>query len=183
VREPRRIFKGRQVSPRFGGSGLGIACAVIAALFLGFGLPSNLFGSAPADRPITAEPTQIRVFDGETLGLGDRIIRLSGIAAPARGEACGGDASRADCGAAAAAALARLIHGQNITCRIEGHDGFRRGLGRCTADGRDVNAAMVESGYALASVSVLRPLEVAARDGRQGLWADASQMPADWRRR
>jgi endonuclease YncB( thermonuclease family) len=46
-----------------------------------------------------------------------------------------------------------------------------------------VNAAMVESGYALASVSVLRPLEVAARDGRQGLWADASQMPADWRRR
>lgn len=183
MREPRRIFKGRQISPRFGGSGLGIACAVIAALFLGFGLPSNLFGSAPADRPITADPAQIRVFDGETLGLGDRIIRLSGIAAPARGEACGGDVSRADCGAAAAAALARLVHGQTITCRIEGHDGFRRGLGRCTAGGRDVNAAMVESGYALASVSVLRPLEVAARDGRQGLWADASQMPADWRRR
>ncbi len=183
MREPRRIFKGRQISPRFGGSGLGVACAVIAALFLGFGLPSNLFGSAPADRPITAEAAQIRVFDGETLGLGDRIIRLSGIAAPARGEACGGDASRADCGAAAAAALARLVQGQNITCRIEGHDGFRRGLGRCIAGGRDLNAAMVESGYALASVSVLRPLEVAARDGRQGLWADAGQMPTDWRRR
>ena len=183
MREPRRIFKGRQVSPRFGGSGLGVACALIAALFLGFGLPSNLFGSAPADRPITAEPAQIRVFDGETLGLGDRIIRLSGIAAPARGEACGVDTSRADCGAAAAAALARMVQGKNITCRIEGHDGFRRGLGRCTAGGRDVNAAMVEWGYALASVSVLRPLEVAARDGRQGLWADTSQMPADWRRR
>ena len=76
-----------------------------------------------------------------------------------------------------------LVHDQNITCRIEGHDGFRRGLGRCIVGGRDVNAAMVESGYALASVSVLRPLEVAARDGRRGLWADASQMPADWRRR
>ncbi|MCA3366600.1 MAG: thermonuclease family protein [Roseomonas sp.] len=183
MREPRRIFKGRQFGPRFGGSGLGLACAVVAALFLGFGLPSNLFGSAPADRPVTAEPLQIRVFDGETLGLGDRIIRLSGIAAPSRGEACGGDTSSADCGAAAAAALARLVHGQAITCRIEGHDGFRRGLGRCIAGGRDVNAAMVESGFALASASVLRPLEVAARNGRQGLWADASQIPAEWRRR
>ena len=66
---------------------------------------------------------------------------------------------------------------------MEGHDGFRRGLGRCSAGGRDVNAAMVETGFALASASVLRPLEVAARDGRQGLWADVSVMPADWRRR
>ena len=182
MREPRRIFKGRQFGPRFGGSGLGVACAVVAVLVLGFGLPSNLFGSAPADRPITAEAAQIRVFDGETLGLGDRIIRLSGIAAPTRGEACG-DAARGDCGAAAAAALAGLVHGQAVTCRIEGHDGFRRGLARCIAGGRDVNAAMVETGFALASVPVLRPLEVAARDGRQGLWADASLMPADWRRR
>ena len=183
MREPRRIFKGRQFSPRFGGSGLGVACAVVAALVLGFGLPSNLFGSAPADRPITAEAAQIRVFDGETLGLGDRIIRLSGIAAPARGEACGSDAARADCGAVAAARLAALLQGQDVTCRIEGYDGFRRGLGRCIAGGRDVNAAMVEQGFALASLSVLRPLEVAARDGRQGLWADASLMPAEWRRR
>lgn len=183
MREPRRIFKGRQFGPRFGGSGLGIACAVLAALVLGFGLPSNLFGSAPADRPITAEAAQIRVFDGETLGLGDRIIRLSGIAAPARGEACGADAARRDCGAAAAAILAGLVHGQDVTCRIEGYDAFRRGLGRCIAGGRDVNAAMVEQGFALASLSVLRPLEVAARDGRQGLWADASLMPAEWRRR
>jgi len=88
-----------------------------------------------------------------------------------------------DCGAAAAARLAALLHGQDVTCRIEGHDGFRRGLGRCIAGGRDINAAMVEQGFALASISVLRPLETAARNGRQGLWADASQMPADWRRR
>ena len=169
--------------PRLGGSGLGVGFAIVAALFLGFGLPSNLFGSAPADRPIKAEAGEIRVFDGETLGLGDRIIRLSGIAAPARGETCGGDAARRDCGAAAAAVLAALLQGHDVTCRIEGHDGFRRGLGRCIAGGRDVNAAMVEAGFALASASVLRPLEVAARDARQGLWADASAMPAEWRRR
>ena len=156
---------------------------MFAALFLGFGLPSNLFGSAPADRTVIAEAAQIRVFDGETLGLGDRIIRLSGIAAPARGEACGSDATLADCGAAAAARLAALLQGQDVSCRIEGHDGFRRGLARCIAGGRDINAAMVEQGFALASISVLRPLEVAARDGRQGLWADARLMPAEWRRR
>jgi endonuclease YncB( thermonuclease family) len=56
-------------------------------------------------------------------------------------------------------------------------------LARCIAGGRDLNAAMVEQGFALASVSVLRPLEVAARDGRLGLWADTNLMPADWRRR
>jgi endonuclease YncB( thermonuclease family) len=42
---------------------------------------------------------------------------------------------------------------------------------------------MVETGYALASASVLRPLEIAARDARQGLWADLGQLPAEWRRR
>jgi endonuclease YncB( thermonuclease family) len=79
--------------------------------------------------------------------------------------------------------LAGLVQGQDVTCRIEGYDGFRRGLGRCIAGGRDVNAAMVEQGFALASLSVLRPLEMAARDGRHGLWADASLMPTEWRRR
>jgi len=29
-----------------------VSCALIAAVALGFGLPSNLFGSAPADRPV-----------------------------------------------------------------------------------------------------------------------------------
>lgn len=183
VREPRRIFKGRYSNPRLGGSGLLGACLILSAFFLGFGLPSNLFGSAPSERSVAAPAAEIRVFDGETLGLGDRIIRLSGIAAPARGEHCGSEPEQHDCGATATAKLAALLLGQDVECRIEGYDGFRRGLGRCIAGGRDINAAMVETGFALASGAGLRPLEAAARDGRQGLWIDATAMPADWRRR
>lgn len=183
MRDPRRIFKGRKTGPRLGGSGLVLSCAFAAAAVLAVGLPSNLFGSAPADRPIDAQPEQVRIFDGETLGLGDRVLRLSGLAAPSRGTVCGAGMAQRDCGEAAAAELARLLAGQTISCRIEGYDSFRRGLARCSAGGRDINAAMVEAGYATASSSTLRAVEAVARDARQGLWADATNLPANWRQR
>ena len=166
------------------GAAVLLSAAVATPLILAVALPSNLFGSAPSDRHWQAQPHDIRIVDGETLGLGDRVVRLAGIAAPARGEACQGRAGDAyDCGGAAAAALTRLVSGRPVTCRIVGRDGFGRGLGECEAAGTDLGRTLVGSGYAVATAAPLRAAQDAARAGAQGLWASPAGAPASWRNR
>jgi endonuclease YncB( thermonuclease family) len=63
-------------------------------------------------------------------------------------------------------------------------DRYGRLLGRCRAGDVDLNAAMVESGHALAFrryTSRLVPQEDAAREARRGMWAGEFQAPWDFR--
>lgn len=160
-------------------------CAVIATpVFLGLVLPTSLFGSASRDHVWHAPAAGVRIVDGETLGFGDRVVRLAGINAPARGVSCHsarGDAF--DCGAAAAAALARLVAGRDMSCRIVGNDDFGRGLGECDAAGTAVNSAMVREGFALSRGTDLDAEEHAARREARGLWAHGAGSPPGWRTR
>lgn len=153
-------------------------------LVIALGLPSNLFGSAPADRQWQADAPDIRIVDGETLTLGDRVVRLSGMAAPMRGEQCRRpDGAPFDCGGAAAAALTRLTAGRAISCRIVGRDGFGRGIGQCEANGTDLARTLVGDGFAVATGTALRTAEVSARQAERGLWAHRPGAPQDWRGR
>lgn len=164
------------------GAALLLTLAIATPVVLAVALPSNLFGSAPSDRQWQAESAAIRIVDGETIGLGDKMVRLAGIAAPARGDACRSAAGEAfDCGAAATAALTRLLAGKDVSCRIVGRDGFGRGLGQCSANGADINRALVRGGFAVASSSALRGYETTARQNAQGLWAHGAGAPATWR--
>ena len=182
--ERRRIFKGRRSRPRFGGAALLLSAAVAAPIVLGVALPSSLFGSAPTDRNWRADADAIRIVDGETIGLGERIVRLDGIAAPARGEACRSPSGETfDCGGASAAALTRLVAGRPVACRIVGQDGFGRGLGQCDAGGADLNRALVGGGFAIATSAALRGQETMARQSAQGLWANGAGAPTAWRTR
>lgn len=133
--------------------------------------PGDLLGSAPRSHEWRALPADVAVLDGETLRMGERIIRLHGLSVPPRGQACG---AVADCGAAAAAELARLVRDRPLECRIYGRDGFGRGLGACRADGVDVNAALVGAGWARVEGSgmpALALIETAARGDARGMWA------------
>lgn len=182
--ERRRIFKGRRSRPRLRGAALLLSAVVAVPLLIALGLPTNLFGSAPADRQWDAEAADIRIVDGETLALGDRVVRLAGMAAPMRGEACRrADGATFDCGGAAAAALMRLISGRPVTCRITGRDAFGRGIGQCEANGTDLGRALVGGGFAVATGSAMRHAEATARQGGSGLWANRSGTPQDWRGR
>ena len=182
--ERRRIFKGRRARPRFGRAALLLTAAIATPVVLGVALPSNLFGSAPSDRSWRAEAPAIRIVDGETIGLGERIVRLDGVAAPARGDACRSPTGESfDCGGAAAAALTRLVAGQAVNCRIVGQDSFGRGLGQCQAAGADLNRALVGGGFAVATSNALRSQEAMARQAGQGLWANGAGAPAAWRAR
>ena len=153
-------------------------------MLIGLGGPTQLFGNSPVEQDWAATPTEVRVVDGGTLRISDRIVRLRGLDAPARGEACRDAGGREfDCGAGSAEALARLVAGRGVACRVRGRDRFGRGLGRCEvagAAGPELNGALVSAGWARAEDSELRPLEEAARAGGRGLWAAGGRAPQGW---
>ena len=182
--ERRRIFSGRKRGPRIGRAAIAVTAVIATPVLFAVALPTSLFGSATPDHVWRAPASSVRIVDGETIGLGDRVVRLAGIDAPARGDACRsarGDAF--DCGAAAAAALARLVVGRDLSCRIVGNDDFGRGLGECDAAGAEVNSAMVRDGFALSRSSALGAEEFAARREARGLWAHGAGSPPGWRAR
>jgi len=127
----------------------------------------------------------LRVIDGDTLELDGRRIRLHGIDAPERAQKCGGRAiPRWDCGRAATEALARLAR-PPVTCSQVGRDRYGRSIAICRSAGRELSAAMVAQGWALAYRRYSRAhidAEDTARRARRGLWRGAFVAPHDWRR-
>ncbi len=151
----------------------GLVGATLGAAVMLLALPSDLFGRVPPlDGTVRAAPEQVAVVDGETLLLRKTVIRLQGVDAPARGQGCG--AAMGDCGAAAAAALAQLVRGHDVSCRLDGRDAQGLAQGTCEAAGMQLNRAQVAAGWARASgiVPDYGADEAAARGAGRGLWAD-----------
>ncbi|MDE2197661.1 MAG: thermonuclease family protein [Rhodospirillales bacterium] len=188
IRPPRRIFRSRsgrhsarllagRVRPALLAGALGAACIGVVMMLA---MPSELFGRVPRlGGTLTAASPEVAVVDGQTLVLHRTVVRLAGIAAPSRGTQCrlpglAGSAATQDCGAAAAAALASLVRGHDIACRLDGRDGEGFARGRCEADGTGLNRTLVEQGWARARGAGLAPAEREARAAKRGLWRGGS---------
>jgi endonuclease YncB( thermonuclease family) len=129
--------------------------------------PASLHLSAPADH--------LAVLDGDTLRVGDKVVRLAGIVAPARGSVCHGTGLvDMDCGSAAANVLASLVRGSAVDCAIGGHDGQGRPVGYCVAGGTRLNETLVLEGWARAQTEELRETESAAHAAGRGIWRTSS---------
>jgi endonuclease YncB( thermonuclease family) len=179
---PRRIFRPSSLPlprPRvsrpllLGGLGLGAIVAVLSLVPV-----RDMFGRTPPPpvAHLSADPTQIAVVDGATLRLRDVVVRLFGLEAPARGEACrGADGTGFDCGAAATNALNDMVRSRPVDCQIAGRDAMGHALGTCSASGRDLNRAIVAAGWARVDSDApdLVAEEGEARSQRRGLWASA----------
>jgi endonuclease YncB( thermonuclease family) len=146
----------------------GIVGAAGGAALVMVGLSADLFGRVPpGPDEITASANQVLVIDGETLRLAGVVVRLSDLTVPARGEAC---AAGPDCGGQASAALAHLVQNRDVACRIAAHDLRGRPTARCQAGGRDINAALVEIGWARTEAPDLNAMQNDARAHRRGIW-------------
>lgn len=74
---------------------------------------------------------------------------------------------------AAANVLHRLVGTHKVRCVLSGRDKYRRLLSICYAAGRDLNAAMIESGNAIAYhyfSERYAPQEMRAQSGHAGIW-------------
>lgn len=182
----RKLYQPARSPRRWGRAFVVGATALAGGAFLAMGLPSDLMGSAPRSQDWATPNAQIRIVDGDTLRLGDRMLRLYGVEAPQRGQFCTNPQGQLyDCGTAAAAELARLVGEKPLDCRVHGRDRFGRALGACRAGELDLNAAMITAGWALAdggAMPALAPMETAARQAQRGLWAGGFEPPAHWRR-
>jgi micrococcal nuclease len=105
-------------------------------------------------------------------------VRLEGIDAPESGQSFGRKAKEA---------LAKIVAGKTVTVRKTGTDKYDRTLGIVIVGDIDVNAKLVEDGWAwhfkkFNSDERLAKLEEAARKARRGLWDDEAPLaPWDYR--
>ncbi len=144
------------------------------------------------------------VTDGDTIVIGGTRIRLDGLDAPERRQACLDANERSyPCGGQAANALDTLIARRTVACRSEGTDRYDRMLGTCwvaaelpkgtgtrgtvpaTRNDDSLNERMVAAGWALAyrrySTAYVSTERRAQADGR-GIWQGAHTPPWDYRR-
>ncbi|WP_161781973.1 thermonuclease family protein [Nitratireductor basaltis] len=122
-----------------------------------------------------------RVADGDSLVLGGERLRLKGVDAPEIGQGCEMGGQTYDCGRKARQALQKLVGSAALACKGWERDRYDRLLVRCTADGRDINAQLVEAGWAVAYGDYERE-ERRARAERRGIWAGEFDEPSEWRR-
>lgn len=126
-------------------------------------------------------PAQTVVTDGDTIKLDGVRWRLWGIDAPEAKQAC---ADGWPAGVEATNAMRRLIEGRAVACEFRGHDRYKRSIGLCRADGRDLGAAMVELGMAWAFTrysSDYVAQERTAIGARLGVHAHDCEKAWDWR--
>ena len=159
------------------GAWLGPRDLVLAALALG-----ALIGAAAYLQRPDQLSGRARVVDGDTLAIGDRVVRLSGIDAPEMAQLCGAPAASYKCGERARDALRALAHGHEVSCRVTGRDKYRRSLASCWSEGRDMGALLVRRGFAVGYRRSYEAEEREARRAAAGLWAGPFERPADWRR-
>ena len=142
------------------------------------------FGSQAQEAPVL-DGVVVGVTDGDTVDVrldsGMVRVRLHAIDAPERGQAHG---------QAAKTVLSGLVFGKAVQVDPFEQDRYDRLVARLWLGDLEVNAEMIERGYAwvyrrYADDPAYCALEKAARDLRRGLWTPQPPViaPWEWRRR
>jgi len=128
---------------------------------------------------------ETRVIDGDTIEYKGISYRLHGIDAPEAGQKCnklsGGTWA---CGKAAIAAIEALVLNARIECDHRGSDDYDRTIAVCSANGKEINAALVRNGMAWAFTKFsdgYAEFENAARLEGRGIWQAPTQTAWDFR--
>ena len=90
------------------------------------------------------------------------------------------------CGVLAKQALERLVKGQDVTCKGDTRDRYKRLIAVCYVGQLNINEQMVADGWALAyrrySTDYVRA-ETLAKSRREGMWRTEFVPPWKWRKR
>ncbi|MGI9407686.1 MAG: thermonuclease family protein [Hyphomicrobiaceae bacterium] len=123
-----------------------------------------------------------RVIDGDSLRIGGEELRLVGIDAPEGRQTCRRDGADWACGLASRDALRDLLKQRPVACDVEGVDKYDRLLAVCHIGEKDVNAWMVQNGWAVSYGRYGRDERMASQ-ARKGIWASEFEEPRVWRDR
>lgn len=124
------------------------------------------------------------VIDADTLEIHNTRIRLHGIDAPESKQYCTIDDKSYRCGQRAALALDALIANSTLRCKGNKKDRYKRLIAVCYLKDKDINAWLVENGWAFAYRKYSKDYvaqEDAAKSKKVGIWAGEFVMPWDYR--
>ena len=126
------------------------------------------------------------VIDGDTIMIAGERIRLHGIDAPEIKQTCKTRKGKELlCGQFAKQALEQLVRGQDVTCKGDTRDRYKRLIAVCYVGSFDINEQMVADGWAMAyrkySQDYVRT-ENFARARRKKMWRTEFVPPWEWRR-
>jgi endonuclease YncB( thermonuclease family) len=133
------------------------------------------------------EGRKLVVMDGDSFAIGVERFRLKGIDAPELHQTCT-DAQGQDwaCGAAARAALVKLLSEPRLSCESEVADRYHRALATCnTIRSTDIAADQVREGMAISDdfyeIRNYGEEEDVASQAKRGIWAGTFTLPSIWR--
>jgi endonuclease YncB( thermonuclease family) len=125
-----------------------------------------------------------RIIDGDTVEVAEQRIRLHGIDAPEMKQTCTKGDKKYFCGQKATAVLKEMVAGREMNCQGKDVDRYGRIVAVCFIGETDINASMVEQGWALAyrrySLDYMDE-EARAKASRAGMWAGEFMNPWEWR--
>ncbi len=176
------------ISPGVGFVVVGAAVLLAGVAWMASGGKTSL-ASLSSQLPLVggAKPLQGRAeaIGGDLVRVAGTTVRLTGIEAPERQQSCGVGSRRYRCGAAAHAALGKLVNGRTLACTISGSDNAGLALATCTRGELDINGELVRQGHVFAGTGLFASysgLEREARDAKAGIWAAGDvERPAEFR--
>ena len=126
-----------------------------------------------------------RVIDGDSLRIAGQEIRLHAVDAPEGPQQCERSGKAWPCGRESADTLRALTSGRAVTCKGITYDRYQRLVAKCTVDGLDLGAEMVDRGMAVAFERYSQDYVTNHREARArgvGIFAGEFVEPSDWRR-
>lgn len=127
---------------------------------------------------------KVQIISGDTFLIGNKVIKLFGVAAPHIKQTCANEKGRGyRCGQQSALWLNEWLSNNEIECRIVNtrKDGVIMGV--CFYGSYDIGAAMVNAGMAVADTrqtQIYVPYQNQAAQNKRGLWFGEFYMPWDW---
>lgn len=130
---------------------------------------------------------QASVIDGDGIEIHGNRIRLHGVDAPESGQFClDEDSKQWRCGQQAANALADFIKQSPVSCQKKDTDRYGRMVAVCSARGVNLNAWLVENGWAVPYREyggyIYNSQEANAQQQKRGIWRGKFDLPGDWRK-
>ena len=131
-----------------------------------------------------AAKTSLAVIDGDTIHIGDKKYRFSGIDTPEMKQTCQKDGVVIMCGVIAKDALQNKINNREVSCKDEEIDRYQRIVAECFVGEESLSKYLVRNGYAVAYRKYSNKFiedEEYARQNKLGLWSMTFEYPWDYR--
>ena len=126
----------------------------------------------------------VKVIDGDTIHIGSKKYRFSGIDTPEMKQTCKKDNQIVMCGVIAKNALVKKINKQQVNCKEEEVDRYKRIVAECFVGNDSLSKYLVRNGHAVAyrkySMKFVED-EDYAKQNKLGLWSMSFDYPWDYR--